>query len=85
MPYQPLYRFQYAFENQECIELEDHSARLPEMMTPNGRYSLKIIGTMKKIPLKLPTIAMSINSYPIFEYILPFTINFFLPSWFSQL
>lgn len=53
-------------------------------MTPNTRYILNIVGTMRKIPLKLPTIAMSINSYFIFQYILPFTINFFLPSCPSQ-
>lgn len=35
---------------------------------------------MKKIPLKLPTIGMFMNGYPLFQYILPFTIHFFLKS-----
>ena len=33
---------------------------------------------MRKIPLRMPTIAFFLQRKIIFEYILPFTINFFL-------
>jgi hypothetical protein len=33
---------------------------------------------MRKIPLRLPTFTLFINRTLVFEYILPFTVNFFL-------
>ena len=52
--------------------------KLPEALNPETRYCISFIGSMKKIPLKLPTVGMFLNEYPLFQYILPFTIHFFL-------
>ena len=54
--------------------------KLPEVLLPDARYCISLLGLMKKIPLKLPTIGMFMNGYPLFQYILPFTIHFFLKS-----
>ena len=54
-------------------------------MVPETRYCISLLGTMRKVPLKLPTIAVFMNGYALFQYILPFTINFFLrPCPFPQ-
>ena len=78
IPHEPLLKLEYKVQNQECIELEDISVKLPETVIPEARYCISFLGSMKKIPFKLPTLGMFMNGYPIFQYILPYTVNFFL-------
>jgi hypothetical protein len=65
IPHQPLLKVKYKVDNQECIQIEDRSKSLPEQLSPVTRYLISLVGTMKKVPLKLPSIELSVNSHPI--------------------